>query len=402
VPRSAKWIAAAAVACVVAVALFVSFGRRSVPVVEPTRRELVQSLVVTGRVRAPSRIELGTLTAGNVAEVLVDEGDEVRTGQLLLRLDDAEEQAAVAQARAALAQAQAQQARLRSVQLPQADAALAQADAQLVQAERQWERYRKLHAQGAISDATLDDAEQRLEAARAQRRRAAVDKAGASSGGVEARVAEAAVANAQATLELAEARLARTRLLAPAGGTVLARDVEPGDAVQPGRVLLVLGARGRTEIVIEPDERNLALLAVGQPALVSADAFPQRTFPATVSRIAPSVDVQRGIVEVRLAVPDPPPFLRPDMTVSADVEVARKPDALVLPAEAVHDLGTDTPWALVVEDGRAVRRDLHLGIRGDRYVEVLEGVAAGTQVITDAAVRPGDRVRADGAAPERG
>lgn len=395
-PRSAKWILLGLAAFAAAAVVFAALAGRTVEVVQPVRRELVQSLVVTGRVLAPSRIEIGTLTSGNVVEVLVDEGDVVRRGQLLLRLDEAEERAAVEQARAAVEEAKARLERLRTVGLPQADAGLAQAAAEYEQARKQWERYRSLHAQGALSDSSLDEAQRRLEAAEAQRRRAAVEKQGLASGGAEMRVAAAAVANAEATLSLAEARLARTQLLAPADGVVLLRDVEPGDAVQPGRELLAVGAAGKTEIEIEPDERNLAQLEVGQQALVSADAFPDRRFRAEVIRIAPSVDERRGIVAVRLAVPEPPPYLRPDMTVSADLQVARKAEALVLPVEAVRDLGTDAPWALVAEDGHAVRRPLRLGLRGERHVEVVEGIGADARVIPgDADVQPGARVRAE-------
>ena len=230
-PRSAKWILLGLAAFAAAAVVFASLAGRTVEVVQPMRRELVQSLVVTGRVLAPSRIEIGTLTSGNVVEVLVDEGDVVRRGQLLLRLDEAEERAAVEQARAAVEEAKARLERLRTVGLPQADAGLAQAAAEYEQARKQWERYRSLHAQGALSDSSLDEAQRRLEAAEAQRRRAAVEKQGLASGGAEMRVAAAAVANAEATLSLAEARLARTQLLAPADGVVLLRDVEPGEAV---------------------------------------------------------------------------------------------------------------------------------------------------------------------------
>ncbi|WP_373046653.1 efflux RND transporter periplasmic adaptor subunit [Vulgatibacter sp.] len=393
--RQGKWIALGLIVLVAIGFLVARLLGEVVPVVEASRRELVQSLVVTGRVLAPARIEVGPLTSGNVAELLVEEGDPVERGQLLLRLDDAEEQAAVAQARAALEQALARQAQLRSVQLPQARAGVRRAEAELEQARRQYQRYAELHRVGALAQSSLDEAQRRLEVAEAEADAARLSRQSAGAGGVEARLAAAAVENAEAALQLAEARLARTRLEAPVNGVVLARDVEVGDAVQPGRVLLLVGASGDTEIEIEPDERNLARLAVGQRALVSADAFPDRQFPAVVKRIAPAVDPARGTVDVRLAVPEPPAYLRPEMTVSADVAVARKADALVLPAEALRDLGTAAPWVLVIDEGRAARRQVQLGLRGESYVEVLEGVAPGEAVILpEAGVEAGARVRA--------
>ena len=152
---------------------------------------------------------------------------------------------------------------------------------------------------------------------------------------------------------------------------------------------------GATQLSVLPDEKNLALLRLGQPATASADAFPDRTFPARVAYIAPAVDLARGTVEVKLDVENPPDFLRPDLTVSVNVETGRDPQALVLAAGAIRDPGAD-PWALVVRDGKASRQPVTLGIRGDGRVQVLTGLAAGEWVVSPAAaVGPGRRVRTE-------
>ncbi|MEY2668920.1 MAG: hypothetical protein RJA59_1558, partial [Pseudomonadota bacterium] len=96
-----------------------------------------------------------------------------------------------------------------------------------------------------------------------------------------------------------------------------------------------------------------------------------------------------------LDVDDPPPFLRPDMTVSVNVETGRDPAALVLPASAVRDLGAD-PWVLVIRDGRTARQPVKLGIRSEGTVQVLSGVAPGEAVVAPSApVEPGRRVRTE-------
>ncbi|MCX5730499.1 MAG: efflux RND transporter periplasmic adaptor subunit, partial [Deltaproteobacteria bacterium] len=125
------------------------------------------------------------------------------------------------------------------------------------------------------------------------------------------------------------------------------------------------------------------------------DAFPDRVFPARVAYIAPAVDLSRGTVEVKLDVPDPPLFLRPDMTVSVNVEVGRDPAAVVLPAGAVRDAGTE-PWVLAVRDGRTVRQPVKLGMRGEGAVQVLSGLAPGEAVVAPASsIGPGARVRTE-------
>jgi len=98
---------------------------------------------------------------------------------------------------------------------------------------------------------------------------------------------------------------------------------------------------------------------------------------------------------VKLDVENPPDFLRPDLTVSVNVETGRDPQALVLAAGAIRDPGA-SPWALVVRDGKASRQPVTLGIRGDGRVQVLTGLAPGEWVISPAAeVGPGRRVRTE-------
>lgn len=182
-------------------------------------------------------------------------------------------------------------------------------------------------------------------------------------------------------------------MTAPADGVVIQRSVEPGQTVSLGAELLILARAGGTQLIIEPDETNLPLIAAGQPALASAEAFPERSFPAEVVFIAPAVDRLRGTIEVKLNVPAAPDYLRTDMTVSVEIEVGRRDDALVLPADAVRDLALDQPWVLVVDAGEAVRRDVGIGLRGDGLVEIREGLGEGARVVASASVQAGTRVR---------
>ena len=124
---------------------------------------------------------------------------------------------------------------------------------------------------------------------------------------------------------------------APRDGTLIARNVEVGDVVQPGKVLMRLSPAGLTQLVVDIDEKNLHLLALGQRALASADAYAQQRFTAELSYINPGVNAQTGSVQVKLDVPNPPPKLQQDMTVSVDIEVARHAQALLLPGSVVHD-----------------------------------------------------------------
>jgi HlyD family secretion protein len=394
----------AASAALAAAALLAAGCGKEVPAYVAERRPLVQRVVASGRVMPPARVSIGSVALGRVKAVAVDEGDRVKAGQLLVALDDADARAALEQARARVAEAAARLDQVHGPAARSAAEALRQARLEVGLAEREVERARALAAAGSGSAARLDEAEKALGLARSREEAAAAQAASAAEAGADGRLAAASLRAAEAAERAARVRLDETRLCAPCPGTVLKREVEPGDVVAAGKALLVLAREGDTRLSVEPDEKNLALLALGQRAAVAADAFPAAPFEARVTFIAPAVDPARGTVEVRLAVPAPPPFLRPDMTVSVNVEVARRADAVAVPADAVRDAG-GAAWVLAVQEGRAVRREVKLGVRGAGLVEILDGLAAGQAVVSPAAgaVAPGDRVRPRAApAPEPG
>ena len=361
----------------------------------PVRRDLEQHVVASGRVRVPVRIQVASQLSGLVVAVTAAEGRRVQAGELLIQIDDAEARAAAAQAQAGVAQARARVAQLERVGTIVAAEALREADTNLEQAEAELGRSAELVAKGALPQRELDDARRAVQRAQAQRSAAEAQRVASTPVGTDSRIALTALLEAQARAAGAEARLAQTRLLAPAAGTVLSRAVEPGDLAQPGQTLLVLAADAQTELVFEADERNLPFLATGQAAMAAADAYPERSFSARVSFIAPAIDPQRGSVEVQLSVEQPPEFLKPDMTVSVDLTTARRAGVLTLPSEAVRGITTSAPWVLVVEDGHVRRRSISLGLRGDGAVEVLRGVTPGAAVVppSERGVTEGQRVR---------
>jgi HlyD family secretion protein len=314
-----------------------------------------------------------------------------------VQIEDAEARAAVLQAKAAVDQANARVAQLRRVGTIVASEALRQADTTLEHAELELARVQSLAASGAVAQAPLDDARHAVDLARAQKAAAEAQHIASTPMGAESRIALTALLQAEAQYTGANVRLAQTRILARQDGVVLTRSVEQGDVVQPARTLMVLAADASPELVFQPDERNLAWIALGQKARASADAYPQQPFDAQVSYIAPSIDPQRGSVEVRLTVPHAPAFLLPDMTVSVDLAVARRENALTVPSAALRDAATPAPWLFTVEGGRLVRKGVKLGIRGEGTVEIAGGLAEGSLVVLpDGRVHaPGLRVRTE-------
>lgn len=372
------------------------------PVRQVAKQNLVQTVVASGRVETPLRVDVGSQLTGTVASVPVAQGQAVAKGQLLLALENSEQQAAVEQARAGVSQAQARLAQLDKLALPAARQSQNQADINLQNTRRQYERTRQLREKNFVGQAALDDARRNLEIAESQLQSTRLQVQSNDTGGAERQLARATLEQAVASLNAARARLALTRILAPHAGILISRNVEQGDVVQPGKVLMVLSPTGPTQLVLQIDERNLAQLRIGQQAMASADAFPAQRFTARIAYVNPGVDAQRGSVEIRLDVPEPPAYLRQDMTVSVDIEVGRRDQVLALPADTVRDAHTAAPWVMKVEDGRAKRQALQLGLRGTGQIEVLDGLREGDLVLpATAEIAAGKRLRAQVAARDQ-
>ncbi|SEA10918.1 efflux RND transporter periplasmic adaptor subunit [Acidovorax soli] len=394
-----RWLAVALGAAVLVVAAGVAAWVLRGPQVDALTVQsapLVRTLQFSARVATLSRADVGSTVTGRVAQVRVREGAQVRQGEVLVQLESDELRAALAQAVASERQAQARLAGLRSSGRRAAQAARAQADATLQAASASLARVQQLVADGFYSPAQLDEARRAVDVARAQQRNAQAQIDANADAGTDVAQAQAQLALAQAATVAAQARLAQATLVAPSDARVLVRAVEPGQIVQPGKALLSLALAGPTQLVAQVDERFLDQLQPGQKASVVADAFAGQRFAARVLSIAPSVDAQRGAIEVKFALDaQAPAYLREDMTLSVEVETARRETALVLPQAAlrgavVGDAGT----VLVLQDGRAQVRNVRLGLRTLDAVEVLEGLAQGDIVLRGGVLQAGERVRA--------
>ncbi|NLC37292.1 MAG: efflux RND transporter periplasmic adaptor subunit [Alcaligenaceae bacterium] len=351
------------------------------PGYEITSQPLVQTVVASGRVAALSRAQVGSEVTGVVLERRVREGDRVEPGDILAVLRATELEAAVNQARAELA-------RLQQSTLPQAEAVVREAEIALNQASRETQRRRQLYDQRAIPREELERAVQAEASARAAAEQARLEALSLAEGNPNETLARARLASA-------EAQLAKTVIRAQVAGTVLTRNAEPGDLVQPSRVLFEIAHDGDAEVLVPLDEKNLEVLALGQSAVCIADAYPSRSFSATVNFIAPGIDRQRGTVDVRLSVTGKPEFLREDMTISVNIETGRRDQAIVVPNDALYAVRGDQATVWLADGGRVTRREVTLGLRGLAATEVISGLQAGARILASipAGVKEGSRVR---------
>ncbi|MDP2310973.1 MAG: efflux RND transporter periplasmic adaptor subunit [Pseudomonadota bacterium] len=300
------------------------------------------ALSATGTVEAVNTAELRPEVAGLVEAVLFEDGDNVRRGQALVRLRDADAKAALTEARARMS---------------------------LATLER--DRRAPLVGGGDVSQAELDRA-------------------------------EAEVALAAAELARADEGLRRTVLVAPFDGVVGRRDVARGERIDPS--IAITRIEGLAQLVVEValPEAALASVAVGQPAVVRVDALPGRTFPGRVSYVAPRVAADTRTVDVRVAITEPDPLLRPGMTGAVRVVTLIRADAVRVPTQAVIRSAAGAAVYVVAPDGTATLRPIRTGERTEDRIEAVEGLAAGDSVVIEglARLRSGAAVRvlADGEA----
>jgi RND family efflux transporter MFP subunit len=172
-------------------------------------------------------------------------------------------------------------------------------------------------------------------------------------------------------------------------GVVLRRDGEIGEIAEAGQILYRVGVLKPLQVVAEVNEEDIPRVKIGQTALFRTDAFPDQRLEGKVSEITPMGDVAAKTFRVKMALPDDTP-LKPGMSVEANIVTREKPNALLIPADALQGN------AVFVLDGATARkREVKIGIRGTREVEVLSGVAEGERVASPAAtdLKDGARVR---------
>jgi HlyD family secretion protein len=366
-------------------------------------RDLTETVTASGNVRAGRIVDISSDVSARVSELLIEEGDDVEAGQLMLRLDPTQFDAVVNRAAAALNQARAQSA---------------QQEASLVQARRDRDRLENLFARDSLLVAR-----QQLEDARTNFERAVRQLESSEFG----------VAQAVASVDEAQERLSKTIFRAPISGKVTRLNVELGETVivgtmnNPGSLVLTISELSRVEAVVQVDETDVPYISLGDDAILELDAFPGQRLQGTVTEIGnsaitpPSQNASQATAidfEVVITMENPPGGLRPDLSVTADIITAKAEGAISVPIialtvraadgsgaspteeatdeperqlgpSAVHPEDEDVEGVFVVSDGKAEFVQVEVGITGQDHFEVLSGVQIGDSIV----VGPYQRIR---------
>ncbi|MEK7404019.1 MAG: efflux RND transporter periplasmic adaptor subunit [Acidobacteriota bacterium] len=328
----------------------------------------------TGTVRARTAAVISSKVMGYVREVTVRAGDRVRQGQLLVRLDARDLEAAWRQAQAALNEARSA--------VPEADNAVAAARASLDLAQVTHRRLEDLFQKKSVSNQEFDEASAKLKLAQANLAMA------------EARRKQLAakIEQAQEAVNAADIMRGYAEIAAPFAGAVTDKAVEPGSLAVPGQPLLTLEREGAFRLEAAVEESRLGAIRLGQAATIRLEAL-DRTLDGRVSEIVPAVDAAARSFLVKIDLP-PLEQLRSGVFGRALFAVGRR-KVLAVPQAAVVERG-QLVSVLVAEEGQARARLVTLGERSGDQVEVLSGLNAGDRVIVPvpAALANGARVEA--------
>jgi HlyD family secretion protein len=382
------------------------------------RRDLVSAVTASGKIEPKTSVDISADITGRIVKIAVREGDLVKKGQFLIQIDPAQYQAAVSRAEGVVASTQA---------------TMLQTRASRDQAERAWRRARDLSQAGAnlIAPAAVEDFKTALDVVQAT---------------YEATGAQ--LSQSRASLQEARDNLAKTRLVSPISGRVTRLAVEEGEVAVPGTfsketgLLMTVADLSVILAKVQVDETDVVRLTPDDSVEVTIDAYQDTTFVGRVTRVSHSAQLtatqtasgsnDRAVdFDVEVTLQDPPEDIRPDLSCTARVVTDTRSNALSIPIIALtvrdHERvpnetsdntapvdtlkpkrrNREAEGVFVVRDGVATFRPVKVGIAGDEFFEVLDGVREGETIVggTYQAIRDlkdGDKVRqADTTATER-
>ncbi len=328
--RRGVWIAAAIVLLLAVAAGWWSYGRGpQVAAVAAKHGTAVEIVYATGGVEPVRWAKVASLVRDRIVDICYCEGKTVKKGDELARLDERE------------VKAQLKELKAREDFL-----------------KREMARVSELITRGAATTQAYE--------------RASMD-----------------LSQVQALMSVQNEKISEYTIVSPMDGVVLRRDGEIGEIAEVGQVLFRVGVPAPLQVVAEVNEEDIPRVKVGQTVLFRTDAFPGRELEGKVREITPMGDVAAKTFRIKAALPDDTP-LKPGMSVEANIVTRQKPNALLIPADALQGGAV-----FVLQGSRARKREIRIGIRGTRQVEVLSGLKEGERVASPAptGLEDGARVR---------
>jgi len=333
----------------------------AVRVVRVEPRPLERSLDITGSLISPVAVDVKTQFAGRVIQMLKQEDDRVRKGELLALIDETDSKLALAQARASLEVAQASLLRAEVVE----KASL-----------REGERAENLMRSGGITQRDHDQAQVAIRDAQAQ-----------------VKLAEAQVEQVRQAVAIAEKGLSDCRIVAPVAGEIERKFLNPGSYVDTLTLVYRVVDNQRLELEAYVASAEIGAVEKGQKIRFGVQTFPGEEFEASVLTVNPAVQPQNRSVMVRAAVPNPTGKFKAGMFVKGRLVTGVKPGAIVVPRDAVWRRVGQPAHVFVVEENQARRREVKLGSEMPEEIEIASGLNPGDAVVAEQNLELAEGVR---------
>ena len=373
---------------VAALLLFTGINRRRIitPVraEKVTRQEIASVISTNGKIEPVNSFEAHAPAPATVNKVLVAEGDHVKEGQLLVKLDDAEARSQAAHAMAQLRSAEATLSGIKAggtqEELLTSRADLTKAQAERDEAKRNLLAIQKLQQSGGASPAELEAAQNRVKKADADVQLLQAKVNGRYSSPEVVR-AEASAAEARAAYDAAQDLLRHSNVTAPFAGTVYQLPVKPGAYVNGGDLLVQVANLEKVRVRAFVDEPEIGRLAKGQKVEVKWDAIPGRTWEGSLTRVPTSVTMvgTRTVGEITSEIDNSDRKLLPNVNVNVSIISARHDNALTVSREAVHDVDGKR-YVYKIEDEKILAQEVQTGLSSLTRVEVLKGIPEGAVI----------------------
>ncbi len=337
------------------------------------KRDLVEKVSATGEIKPKKNINISTDVAGKILKILVEEGDGVQKGQLLIKIDSAIYEANADRDREIISSSQSD---------------LLTQEANLKKARHYLERRKQLFDEGLISKEIYEDAGIQQEIAQANRQ--------ANLHRIE---------QARASLKSTSDAIRKTSIASPIDGIVTSLKVEEGEVAiigtmnNPGTVLLTIADLSVMEAEVLVDETDVVKVNIGKRAEVTVDAIPGKTMSGRVTEVGNSAITASGTTAAEskdfktvITLENPPPTLKPGFSATADIVIEEKQGVLTVPIAALVILERDDPQkngakveregVFAVIDGRSSFREVGKGIAGDMYIEITSGLKEKDEIVT--------------------
>ncbi|WP_434640078.1 efflux RND transporter periplasmic adaptor subunit [Thermoanaerobacterium thermosaccharolyticum] len=351
-----------------------------------SKGKLNSTIVVNGSLTPNKYADVSSKLIGQVIAVNADVGDKVKAGQLLVQIDTKELKAQLQQADASIAMTnkQAEQAKI-SIQVAQqnlegAELKIDSAKISLDDAQKNYDRVKSLYDAGAASQSQLDAADTQLKQAQNQYNAALNQYESAKTQVNNAQkqyeiYTGPALQQAEAAKNLIQVQMSNSNVYSPLSGIVTNRNIEPGEMAGAGSPLLTIADISTLKMEGTVNESTVSYLHVGQKVSVTVDAFPDKEFQGEISQIGPVATTTGQIFPIEIKIANTGE-LKPGMTAKATINITGDENILV-PASSLRSENGKTYVFVIDKDGKAVKKEVTIGLKNEKYVEIFKGLSIG-------------------------